>query len=85
MAMRSIEEQIEFNEACQCALVDACDEISWLVKYQSLYKSCSIQPEGRPSISIAFHQGAFFEDIDKFVTKYSSIINPKDSSQSDEF
>ena len=71
-----MQSQTLLNNLCLQALEDTCDEISWLEKYNSLYKSCSVQPEGRPSISLAFHEGEFFEDIDEFVTKYSNLNEP---------
>jgi hypothetical protein len=69
--------QTLLNNLCLQALEDTCHEVSWLEKYHALYKSCSIQPEGRPSISFAFHQGDFFEEIYEFVTKYSNLIDPR--------
>lgn len=64
------------NNACKLALSDICNEETWLEKYQSLYNRCSIKPQGRPSISLAFHDGEFFEGIDEFVTRYSNLIEP---------
>jgi hypothetical protein len=71
-----MQSQTLLNNLCLQALEDTCDEISWLEKYNSLYKSCSVHPEGRPSISLTFHQGEFFEGIHEFVTKYSNLIDP---------
>ena len=71
-----MQSQTLLNNLCLQALEDTCDEISWLEKYNSLYKSCSVKPEGRPSISLAFHQGEYFEGIDEFVTKYTKLIEP---------
>lgn len=78
------EDQTELNDLCAQALADNSDNILWVAKYGWLYRSCSIQPEGRPSISLSFHHGEFFEEIDKFVTKFLSIIEPKDSELDDE-
>jgi len=72
----SIQEQSSLNNLCLQALEDIIDDLSWLEKYYALYKRCSVQPEGRPSISLAFHHGEFYEGIDEFVTKYSNLINP---------
>ena len=72
----SIQEQSSLNNLCLQALKDIIDDLSWLEKYHALYKRCSVQPEGRPSISLAFHNGEFYEGIDEFVTKYSNLINP---------
>ena len=66
----------ELNIMCLNAICDKCIQSEWLEKYLSLYKRCSVQPEGRPSISLAFHQGEYFEGIDEFVTKYSNLIDP---------
>jgi hypothetical protein len=74
--MNSIEQQIELNEECKLALSDNCNGETWLEKYHTLYKRCSIKPQGRPSISLAFHDGVFFEEIDEFVTRYSNLIEP---------
>ncbi|MEY4127136.1 MAG: hypothetical protein RL737_1325 [Bacteroidota bacterium] len=74
--MSYYDNQNNLNELCYIALKDTIDEVSWLEKYNSLYKRCSVQPEGRPSISLAFHQGEFFEEIDEFVTKYTKLIEP---------
>jgi len=71
-----MENQIKLNDLCLQALEDTIDEVSWLEKYHALYKRCSVQPEGRPSISLAFHDGEFFEGIDEFVTRYSNLIEP---------
>ena len=71
-----MEDQIKLNDLCLLALDDTIDEIRWLEKYHTLYKRCSIKPQGRPSISLAFHDGEFFEGIDEFVTKYSNLIDP---------
>jgi hypothetical protein len=60
----SIEEQISLNDLCLQALEDTIDEVSWLEKYHALYKRCSVKPEGRPSISLSFHHGEYFEGID---------------------
>ena len=72
----SIHDQSSLNNLCLQALEDIIDELSWLEKYHALYKKCSVQPEGRLSISLAFHHGEFYEGIDEFVTKYSNLINP---------
>ena len=72
----SIQDQSSLNNLCLQALKDIIDDLSWLEKYYALYKRCSVQPEGRPSISLAFHHGEFYEGIDEFVTKYSNLINP---------
>ena len=74
--MSYYDNQNNLNELCYIALKDTIDEVSWLEKYNSLYKRCSVQPEGRPSISLAFHQGDYFEGIHEFVTKYSNLIDP---------
>lgn len=71
-----MEDQIKLNDLCLLALDDTIDEIRWLEKYHTLYKRCSIKPQGRPSISLAFHDGEFFEGIDEFVTRYSNLIEP---------
>jgi hypothetical protein len=71
-----MEDQIKLNDLCLQALEDTIDKVSWLEKYHALYKMCSVQPEGRPSISLAFHNGEFFEGIDEFVTRYSNHIEP---------
>jgi hypothetical protein len=71
-----MEDQIKLNDLCLQAMEDTIDEVSWLEKYHALYKRCSVQPEGRPSISLAFHDGEFFEGIDEFVTRYSNLIEP---------
>ena len=72
----SIQDQSSLNNLCLQALEDIIDGVSWLEKYYALYKRCSVQPEGRPSISLAFHHGEFYEGIDEFVTKYSNLIDP---------
>lgn len=74
--MNSIELQTQINNECKLALSDTCNEVAWLEKYHTLYKRCSIKPQGRPSISLAFHDGEFFEEIDEFVTSYSNLIEP---------
>jgi hypothetical protein len=71
-----VQNQILLNNFCLQALEDTCHEVSWLEKYYSLYRRCSVQPEGRPSISLAFHKGEFFDELDEFVTKYSNLIHP---------
>jgi hypothetical protein len=71
-----IQDQSLLNDLCLQALEDIIDDVSWLEKHNALYKRCSVQPEGRPSISLAFDQGEFFEGIDEFVTKYSNLIDP---------
>ncbi len=68
--------QQKLNVLCFIALEDTIDEVSWLEKYHALYKRCSVKPGGRPSISLAFHHGEYFEGIDEFVTKYSNLIEP---------
>lgn len=74
--MEGIDFQMEMNDACKLALSDTCNEEIWLEKYQSLYNRCSIKPQGRPSISLAFHHGVFFDEIYDFVTRYSNLIEP---------
>jgi len=71
-----MEDQIKLNDLCLQALEDIIDDVSWLEKYHALYKRCSVQPEGRPSITLSFHEGEFFEEIDKFVTKYCNLMDP---------
>ena len=74
--MESIDLQVEMNNACKLALSDTCNEEVWLEKYHMLYKRCSLKPQGRPSISLAFHHCEFFEEIDEFVLRYSNLIEP---------
>jgi hypothetical protein len=69
-------DQITLNDHCIDALADKIDDVSWIQKYQWLYNQCSIKPHGRPSISLAFHQGEYFEEMDEFVTRYSNLIEP---------
>lgn len=71
-----MEEQIKLNDLCLQALEDTINEVSWLEKYHALYKMCSVQPEGRPSISLSFHHGECYEGLDEFVTRYSNLIEP---------
>ncbi len=75
-SMSYSDNQQKLNELCYIALEDTIDEVSWLEKYHALYKRCSVKPEGRPSISLSFHHGDYFEGIDEFVTKYSNLIEP---------
>lgn len=71
-----MKDQIKLNDLCLQALEDTIDEVSWLEKYHALYKMCSVQPEGRPSISLSFHHGEYYEGLDEFVTRYSNLIEP---------
>lgn len=74
--MHNSKGQFKMNDECKLALSDNCNGEAWLQKYHTLYKRCSIKPQGRPSISLAFHDGEFFEEIDEFVTRYSNLIEP---------
>lgn len=76
--MDSIDLQLELNEACKLALLDNIKDQTWLDKYNALYKRCSIQPQGRPSIGLSFHDGEYFKEIDEFSTRYAKLIEPEE-------
>lgn len=72
----NLEEQIRLNNYCLKALNDAIDDDVWIKKYQLLFDKCTIRPRDRPSISMAFHNGVFYKEMNDFVTKYSNLIDP---------
>ena len=65
-----MEDQFSLNDLCNIALNDFADLNSWLNKYKSLFKQCSIQPQGRPRITLSFHEDKHIQEIEDFVKLY---------------
>lgn len=62
--------QISLQNNCILALNDAADLLIWLNKYKPLFKQCSINPQGRPRITLSFHEDEHFQEIEDFVKLY---------------
>lgn len=65
-------ESKNYSRSLEClnAIQDTINPKDWLHKYFNLFKQCSIQPQGRPRITLSFHEDEHFQEIEDFVKLY---------------